>query len=190
MREGLCHDIALKPFRGGRKHRHHRRRGLSQPGRCKLSAQDPRGTTCRLPDHPHRHEPTASTPDHSVALSGHPLPALTDAQVAALLADTNCDRRPRADRHACDARRGQPAARIWSCPIRNSTPPALRCCSTSVSQMSTPCRWPSTLTSLWKPPAKTRRRDVPGCGRLCWRPPSSIDVSCGNWPGLPRAATK
>ena len=179
MREGLCHEIALKPFRGGRR--------IAIIDDADYLNQE--GANCLLKT---LEEPPA---DSLIILIGtsqqRQLPTirsrcqiirfqpLTDVQVATLLADANVieDRSRIATlvmraRAACGAH--------WSCPIRNSTPPALPCCSTSVSRTLTRCPWPSTSTSLWKPPARTRRPDVPGCGRLCWRPPSSIDVSCGN----------
>ncbi len=186
MREGLCHDIALKPFRGGRK--------IAIIDDADYLNQE--GANCLLKT---LEEPPA---DSLIILIGtsqqRQLPTirsrcqiirfgpLTDMQVATLLADTDLiEDRSRIAALAARAEGSLRRAVELSDPeLDAAAPPAA---TPQCIRTSTPCHWPSTSTSWWKRPAKTPRPDVPGCGRSCWRPPSSIDVSCGNWSG---AATR
>ena len=74
-REGLCHNISLKPYLGGRQDRRDRRRRLSERRRGQRPAENPGRAAAPLGADPDRHQPGQAASHDPLALPTDPLPA-------------------------------------------------------------------------------------------------------------------
>ena len=178
MREGLCHDIGLKPFMGGRKvaiidDADH----LNAEG-ANCAAEDARGAAAAIGADPDRHQPGASTADDPLALPDDPLPPVARGRRGRAAVAS----RPRARRGrkpggwppTATAARGGP----WSWPTRSYGRSARVSSGVWPNRGSTACDWPRRSRRLSTRRARTPRRAASGSARWSDSPPSSTATCC------------